>query len=770
MDAALDCGQGRSVVFQARPRGRVRAFFAAFAVLGASAQAHAQAPGDALAGAWVQFLEHADLRAVTASYGILPQLAGIGADEEAERCREHAAALAAAREANPFSTALQNAAQRCTVIAADPEALVRERQRGELLRAFLLADGQGETPQRPILIAAEADATTLVEQSGWVPLYGRYTVGASSGSLPFVAVFFDPQRKRERQLHFDILSLWQKLDREHPQGRYPAFLLGLVERYLEGGVAAGNVGAELAQVTTALGRQEIQLEAAIARIQQLALSGSPAASFELLPLCLLLEDSDACAADAAGMVRPYAERGLAEGMIVMALAAEHRVRGASGRHARQQWLGRASARLGPGVADTAYAQLAISVDPQAHISAGAAAALRRAVRAGHAPAAVMLAQLIRAKRVQALRNESPDRLLGKAARAGSPAAQAQLGLEYLRMSHYAEAWPLLQRAAARQEATALGLLAIGYDSGKVGLGGDMAQALSLYRQAAERGNAGAMRRLGRAYLRAELGLPRDVAVAEAWFLSGAVFGNERAAIELAEIYLSGTQGVIGQPEDGYAVIERLAVDGMEAARLRMATALLLGQGVKANVDAAFQLLLTLEKEGVSAASFRLGQAYEFGQGGIDVDALQARAHYAKAAAAGHPDAMDYYARALYAGRGGPQDRAAALRWWERAHNAGHPPSGNNLAWVRCSSRDPEVRDPIAGTRLVTAALERAASPNLDDTLAACLAASGQFEQAIATERRAMAQAASDTGVDEQQRAAFARRLAQYQRGEAWFED
>ena len=63
-------------------------------------------------------------------------------------------------------------------------------------------------------------------------------------------------------------------------------------------------------------------------------------------------------------------------------------------------------------------------------------------------------------------------------------------------------------------AGALGLLAIAYDSGKIGLRPDAARAVELYRRAASLGNSGAMRRLGRAYARAELGLVTDLARAE----------------------------------------------------------------------------------------------------------------------------------------------------------------------------------------------------------------------------------------------------------------
>ena len=106
---------------------------------------------------------------------------------------------------------------------------------------------------------------------------------------------------------------------------------------------------------------------------------------------------------------------------------------------------------------------------------------------------------------------------------------------------------------------------------------------------------------------------------------------------------------------------------------------------------------------------------------------------------------------------------------QKAAAKDHAPAVANLAWVRCSSSDPQVRDPVAGTRLVSSALERRRSANLNDTLAACLAASELYVQAVAVQRETLTLAASEANLDDAQRRAFAERLAQYQRGQPWRE-
>lgn len=733
-----------------------------------AASLSAEPAPEALTSAWSDFVRSADFDAVSASYASLAKFSGPEGPEIGQ-CREHLPGLEQARTLNPFSPALQSMLEVCVQRLGDFARLQTERSRGQRLREFLLADGAGSSSLHPIQVPAEADAAVFIEALGGEPLYARYLVGSSSGSLPFVAVYFDPQRGRERQLVFDFLRLWQRLQNHDAADQYPAMLGGLVERYLDEASAAGNVTAELAKVSADLGAHRLTAPAAVRRLEELALAGSAAAAIELLPLCLTLGEAAGCAQDALDLVRPHAERGLGEAMLVMALAADEGVAGAGGRRQTRAWLQRATLRVGEVEAWTAFAQLAINLRADGKLHAEPAAALRRAAREGHAPAQWMLAQLLRERRMVALRGERAERWIERAADAGLASAQAQLAMTALRRGDSAAAQPLLQQAAAGNNPGALGLLALSRDFGSEGSREDHEQALRLYRAAASFGNAGAMRRLGQAYAHAQLGLPIDMARAEAWYLSASMFGNRKAAAQLADVYLQGAAGVIGKPADGYAVIQRLAAEGLTSARLRMAKALLLGQGVAADPAAALQLLTEMAAAGIAAADFRLGQIYEFEQGEVPRDLVRARAHYLAAANAGHLAAIDHYARALYAGRGGPRDRAAAVEWWDKAVRKGHTPSIANLAWARCSSPAPEVRDPLSGTRLVSTALQRQPSANLSDTLAVCLAASGMYREAVDTQKHTLQMATLESGTDAAQTQAFRERLMAFERGEAWVE-
>lgn len=717
---------------------------------------------------WSAFVAHADFGAVSASYGVLVNFAG-SEGPTADQCQQHRGALIEARDVNPFSPALQSMVVRCAEHLADSVQLHEERERRRRLHAFLLADGRGSSSLRPIQVAAEADAAVLIEDLGGEPLYGRYAVGSSHGSLPFVAIYFDPKLGREQQLVFDFLRLWQQLQSRDADDQYPAMLRGLIERYLQQAGDGGSITAELAKVGADLGNRLLEPAAAVARLEELALAGSAAAAIELLPLCLVQDDADGCTSDAVELVRPHAERGLGEAMVVMALAADRRVRGAGGRGGSTRWLKQAAARLGEAEALTAFAELAINTQRQPRLTTTPTAALRRAARADHTPAQWLLAQMLTTGRIRPLRGERADDWIRRASAGGFDAATAKLGVAELRRGNDSAAWSLLQKAAAGNDPSALGVLAIGHESGSLGSAPDRAMALRMFRTAASFGNAGAMRRLGSAYARAELGLPIDMARAEAWYLSASMFGNRRAALELAERYLRGTKEMVGQPADGYAVVERLAADGMISARLRMAQSLLLGQGTKSNPQLALEMLETMSAEGVAAADFQLGQIFEFGQGGIAIDLVAARNRYRAAARTGHLPATDFYARALYVGRGGPRDRAAAASWWQKAATRNHGPSIANLAWVRCSSSEASVRDPLVGTRLVSAALQKQRSANLSDTLAVCLAASGLYREAADTQTQTLSLAATDDSLDEAQKRAFEARLAAFRRGEPWVE-
>ncbi len=704
---------------------------------------------DPWAERWGQFLVSAELPGVLAQYRILDALAA-GGDRDAA-CAQHGAGLRRARDSLPFSPALQLAMAGC---AAGDTARAQAMALLQAQREFLLRDGRGRSALKPIEVVTESDAAALVEGAGWTPLYGRYKVGAAGGSLPFVAIFLDHDGV-ERQLYFDFMRVWQRLDRDQRDARFPAYLDALTAQFLRGANNARNAAAELADISDRLGSGKIELDDASVAIERLALDGHLPAAFELLPLCLVADDS-ACLKSARALIEPLAERGLSEAHLVLALAQDRDGQSrAAARH-----VDHAAKRLGKAQADFAYAQLAFSLGQDGRTPL-ARQRLERAARAGSPDAAFLQAQVV-----------APNRLrywLERAAKAGSAAASAQLALAAWRGKDAATARRWMQLASEAGDPAGLALMALVAEVGSNQVPPDPERAYRYFLRAADAGNAGAMRRLGRAFLKGELGQKIDLVEAEGWLLSASARGNQAAALALGELYLDGHAGLRGDADDGKSIIEELAGGGMLGARLRLASVLVQG-GSQTDIDRGMTLMRKLDEEGQTTASFRLGQIAQFGHAGQTIDLSLARSYYLRAAEAGHAAARDYLARLLYAGRGGPRDRQAALRWWQQAADAGWRPAANSLAWVQCSSTDPAVRDLQAGTRRISDVLGKAPSPNHQDTLAACLAASGLFDQAIETQRAAIAGTPGNEDITDAQRSAFERRLALYLKGQVWTED
>jgi hypothetical protein len=95
---------------------------------------------------------------------------------------------------------------------------------------------------------------------------------------------------------------------------------------------------------------------------------------------------------------------------------------------------------------------------------------------------------------------------------------------------------------------------------------------------------------------------------------------------------------------------------------------------------------------------------------------------------------------------------------------------NNLAWLLATAEAESLRNPYAALRLAqrSAHLTRYLDASVLDTLAAAYAASGRFEEAVATAERgvALAEQAGDRELADE----MAQRLALYRQGEAYRED
>lgn len=141
-----------------------------------------------------------------------------------------------------------------------------------------------------------------------------------------------------------------------------------------------------------------------------------------------------------------------------------------------------------------------------------------------------------------------------------------------------------------------------------------AEALATYRKAADKGSSSAMVELGVAYATGA-GLAKDEAEARQLFERAASAGNPRGVTNLAA--LGG---------------------GSDPVKSRA----LLAKGAETNAEAQYQL----------------GMMMAEGLGGSK-DEVAARALFEKAAAQGHAGALERMGAFAQAGRGGPQDSAAA---------------------------------------------------------------------------------------------------------------
>lgn len=164
---------------------------------------------------------------------------------------------------------------------------------------------------------------------------------------------------------------------------------------------------------------------------------------------------------------------------------------------------------------------------------------------------------------------------------GNPRAQYALAQKYLGDRHEVYAFEWATKAAARNYAPALELLARFYEKG-IGTEVDIQKALLFYRRAADDGHAEAMYRLG---MGAEKGtiMPTDTAAAADYYRKAAENGHILAMAALGRCYADGV-GVQANPGQAYKYLRPAADAGITDAQYRIA--LYYDKGVSVHQDGA----------------------------------------------------------------------------------------------------------------------------------------------------------------------------------------
>ncbi len=158
-------------------------------------------------------------------------------------------------------------------------------------------------------------------------------------------------------------------------------------------------------------------------------------------------------------------------------------------------------------------------------------------------------------------------------------------------------------------------------------------------QYAPRGNREAQNRAGNFYYSGEYNIPQNFELALYWFNEAANRGHSASRLQVAKMLQEG-EGT--QPDKAAAAqwYELLADEGNLVALNNLAMMYKNGDGVPQDDEKAYYYMFTAATYGDPLAHFNLGKLFEQGSGQTKVDLNEAESWYRRAAAKGHPDALN----------------------------------------------------------------------------------------------------------------------------------
>ena len=709
---------------------------------------------------WQDFLGRGSAETITAMVEVMERIEGEAGEPSVETCTAEAASLRDLATRLPVSIALWHLSYRCAELRGDDaEADAALDAVAALSRRALALNPSADSGEPPIRIMHEADATVMIEAMGLDLEYAYFDPLSDGRFLRLHIGAADPVDGSERQFQFDFVDVWMQLQRDEPGTEFPAFRSSLVQMYLQQSAQAfpGSIAEQALRVMEALDEDED--DAQRAQLVAAANQGNLFAGLTLAEICMQpnVRDCDGSAIDA---LLPLAERELTPALLDLSIAYDLGKGIRANPSAAATLLKRVEARIGDSEAVLRAGRRSLRLTDLTAISHALRQRLRELAKAGSTEAQMLLTTSKLAGRLSVLRAKDEAALL------------ADPGTWYMSLHRQAERLDDFGQHPDRALALHRAAAARGGAEGVVGLARHMARSERLRRQSPEfeaalkaaghAGDAGSMAALGE-----RLDARGEKRRALGWFVSAQQRGNLYGAVGVARAMARGEAGTGDAPRTAIDLLRRLAEAEYVPARLELA--LLLTEGVQdlpPSPEEAAQLLMSNVRMDHAPSIRELADAVLF-------ERLPAPTGF-KAEKALRDLAEDGDAHAKYLlgmairGERTPQPRVEeALQLLTDAANAGVMDARNDLAWISCTSARAEYYDPVRGLQVARwMAMEPHLSASNKDTLAACHAANGEFEQAIALMREVLAPDADDSG---EQRARYADRLQRFERGEAFRE-
>lgn len=323
-------------------------------------------------------------------------------------------------------------------------------------------------------------------------------------------------------------------------------------------------------------------------------------------------------------------------------------------------------------------------------------------------------------------------------------------------------------------------------------------AVMLLEQAADGGHPPAMLRLGVAHLRG-LGATRNLEAAREWLSAAAEAGETRGLLYLAQTYRAPLAAE-PDPQLARSMYMQAHEAGEADALAHLGFMAESGEGAEADAAAANRYFHQAAEAGSAIAQAKLGHAYLTGSG-LEPDADKALTLFRGAADRGHPTGYMGLAYFYDSGTVVERDEEQALHWYQRAAEAGMPDAQirlayaslregdlagqhqastwlaraaaqnsvqalNDYAWLLATSPFDSVRNGQQAVTLALQAVSQRRIPAYLDTLAAAYAETGKFQQAVETQREALALVPEN---QEELVAELETHLQAFESGEPWRE-
>ena len=620
----------------------------------------------------------------------------------------------------------------------------------------------------PVQVMAEADIDAFIHASGEVPIYLYYTLVNEGVGLKMHVALWDADRDRERWLAFDFLSAQIAAQRNARLRRIPHFPVSssFDETIRTFGETPGSIAGDTKALYAALAnRERKQRDAALVSLAQ---QGNFAATSFYVYSCLVRREAT-CESTSADLLLPWAEAHSAMAMLMLAVLQADPATGRAGEKSAKALLDAADRRVGKANASAQFAALLNVRNKGGKFDGFVRKRLQMAADEGNPNAEWLLAlrEVSFEKRDGKLREKTMAGLV-HAANTGSSGAQDMLARQLLAAGKKDDALKWFESAAELGDIDSQRWLASAFESGTY-MHVDIDKARNWHARAANNGNVDSMLWLAAHYS----GQPQSAETRHqrsGWLRSATVFGNIDASVQLADLFSSGGDGLDAGPKEAETLYREVLKSHDRADARRGLASLLFGaEGVEKNVEEARKLLSVDAEKGDADSQLELGLHWLRGDFG-PIDA-SAREWLGKAADAGNARARNELGTVLYYNRDGRgRDAQAGMARIEGAAELGLDQAMNNLAWMLCTTDTVALRDGQRGLGVAKLLNKEVAGdvPAWIDTLAACHAATGDFDQAARLEQQ-MVDTLTEVQADNRDIPYFTARAQQYRDGKPFIE-